>query len=94
MFKLEIKPNVISPCLYSLQVFKNKRSFCNSTCMYISKSMKYYFVKGCPGAGEQTRDLSISFIFSLHHLTAEPQRLPMDEVLFMFKCDFKYLFEK
>jgi hypothetical protein len=28
-------------------------------------------------AGEQTRDLLISFIFSFHHFTAEPQRLPM-----------------
>jgi hypothetical protein len=27
-------------------------------------------------AGERTRDLLISFIFSLHHFTAEPQRLP------------------
>jgi hypothetical protein len=26
--------------------------------------------------GERTRDLLISFIFSFHHLTAEPQRLP------------------
>jgi hypothetical protein len=27
-------------------------------------------------AGERTRDLLISFIFSFHHFTAEPQRLP------------------
>jgi hypothetical protein len=27
-------------------------------------------------AGEQTRDLLFSFIFSFHHFTAEPQRLP------------------
>jgi hypothetical protein len=28
-------------------------------------------------AGEQTRDLLISFIFSFRHFTAEPQRLPI-----------------
>jgi hypothetical protein len=33
------------------------------------------FFKGAR-AGEQTRDLLISFIFSFHHFTAEPQRLP------------------
>jgi hypothetical protein len=27
-------------------------------------------------AGERTRDLLISFIFSFHHFTVEPQRLP------------------
>jgi hypothetical protein len=27
-------------------------------------------------AGEQTRDLWISFIFSFHHFTAGPKRLP------------------
>jgi hypothetical protein len=32
-------------------------------------------------AGEQTRDLLISFIFLFHHFTAEPQRLPYDPVL-------------
>jgi hypothetical protein len=35
-----------------------------------------YFFKGCPGAGEQTRELLITFIFSFHYFTAEPQRLP------------------
>jgi hypothetical protein len=36
------------------------------------------FLKRLPGLGwERTRDLLISFIFSFHHLTAEPQRLPM-----------------
>jgi hypothetical protein len=33
-----------------------------------------YFKKGCPGrAGERTRDLLISFSFSLYHFTAEPR---------------------
>jgi hypothetical protein len=32
--------------------------------------------KGCPAAGERTRDLLISFVYAFHHFTAEPQRLP------------------
>jgi hypothetical protein len=40
-------------------------------------SSKKTFFKGCPGrAGEQTRDQLILFIFSFHHFTAVPQRLP------------------
>jgi hypothetical protein len=34
------------------------------------------FLRRLPRAGERTRDLLISFIFSFHHFTAEPQRLP------------------
>jgi hypothetical protein len=32
-------------------------------------------------AGKRTRDLSFSFIFSFHHFTAEPQRLPSGQVV-------------
>jgi hypothetical protein len=43
---------------------------------------KKYFKKEFPGlAGERTRDLLISFIFSFHHFTAEPQRLPNEKIL-------------
>jgi hypothetical protein len=41
--------------------------------------------KRLPGAGERTRDLLIAFIFSFHHFTAEPQRLPRDSVLGYYK---------
>jgi hypothetical protein len=42
-----------------------------------------FFKKKVARAGERTRDLLISFIFSFHHFTAEPQRLPtfMDTAL-------------
>jgi hypothetical protein len=36
----------------------------------------FFFLKKGARAGEQTRDLLILFIFSFHHFTAEPQRLP------------------
>jgi hypothetical protein len=36
----------------------------------------YIYLKKVARAGERTRDLLILFIFSLHHFTAEPQRLP------------------
>jgi hypothetical protein len=39
-----------------------------------------FFYKGCPG-WERTRDLLISFIFSFHHFTAEPQRLPTTQLI-------------
>jgi hypothetical protein len=35
-----------------------------------------YFFKGCPGWGANPGPFFISFIFSFHHFTAEPQRLP------------------
>jgi hypothetical protein len=35
-----------------------------------------FFKKKVARAGERTQDLLISFIFSFHHFTAEPQRLP------------------
>jgi hypothetical protein len=35
-------------------------------------------------AGEQTRDLLILFIFSFHHVTAEPQRLPILSIIIRY----------
>jgi hypothetical protein len=35
-----------------------------------------FFFKQVARAGKRTRDLLILFIFSSHHFTAEPQRLP------------------
>jgi hypothetical protein len=40
--------------------------------------------KVCPGAGERTRNLLIPFIFSFHHLTAEPQRLSISSGNYIF----------
>jgi hypothetical protein len=34
------------------------------------------FFKGCPGLGSKPGIFFISLIFSIHHFTAEPQRLP------------------
>jgi hypothetical protein len=48
---------------------------------YTEPYIKYIYIyiylkKKVAQAGKRTRDLFISFIFSFHHLTAEPQRLP------------------
>jgi hypothetical protein len=37
----------------------------------------FLFVFKVARAGERTRDLLILFIFSFHHFTTEPQRLPL-----------------
>jgi hypothetical protein len=47
-----------------------------------SNLMNPFLKKKVARAGERTRDLLISFIFSFHHLTAEPQRLPMNPFCF------------
>jgi hypothetical protein len=43
----------------------------------------FSFFKGCPGRRERTRHLLISFIFSFHSFTAEPQRLPIFDLISM-----------
>jgi hypothetical protein len=42
-------------------------------------------------AGERTRDLLISLIFSVNHFTAEPQRLPLFSWLFKVAWDLLIL---
>jgi hypothetical protein len=60
----------------------------------VHKHAASFLKKVAWGAGEQTRDLLISFIFSFHHIAAEPQRLPRCRIILqlkLLKCSAEHL---
>jgi hypothetical protein len=56
---------------YFLTYFLHVHTITMHTTTQVSRHF-FFFAR----AGERTRDLLFSFIFSFHHFTAEPQRLP------------------
>jgi hypothetical protein len=61
--------------------------------LYICAGFDYFF-EVARAAGERTRDLSVPFISSFHHFTAEAQRLQrFDELIYicMYICTYVYV---
>jgi hypothetical protein len=73
-------------------IIEKKRKYPHWLKIYDFSLSKMNFFLKVTRAGEQTGDLLISFIFSFHHSTAEPQRLPQqNELTFIMYVSHMYI---
>jgi hypothetical protein len=61
-----------------LKKWESPETHCAGNGVHVGFGGRFFFFKKVARAGERTLDLLISFIFSSHHFSAEPQRLPKE----------------